>query len=131
MPDLTEVHLTWTSFKGHVLDLTCPINGTFVFRCPPILEDDSDPVISGELFVGTNFTATSLHGNLTGNVTPVQIQLGYGTNPISGDAFPLFPNVHSRATLAMTYIQSIKNTKSAALGLQKVGHNPSNIFQRR
>lgn len=95
-------------------------------------------MISGELFIGINFTAIALafkDGSITekglhGNTGPMIIGLLYHTAktlesvylPLLNE-FLLFPNVHIWATLAITHTQTMTNEKRAALGLQKVGRN--------
>ena len=63
----------------------------------------------------------------------VQLQYGVADDsfPLYPSPFPLFPNVHIRATLAMTHLQSITNENIASLGLQKVGRDTRNISQCR
>jgi len=129
--------MTWTNLKGHVLNLTCPITDHF-FRCPSNSEDDSESVLSGELFIGVNFTALALDlenstasmGYLDINANPLTLTLRYGPYD-SGDSFTLFPNVHLRATLAVVHEQLITNTILTALGFHKVGGDAPNLFHRR
>ena len=127
--------MTWTNVEGHVVNLTCPAMD-LLFQCPSISEDYSRSVISGELFIGTNFTEIALDlkngadwaKDLHGNANPLMIALGYGTDRKSGNFFWLFPNVHIRATLAVVYRQLMTNTNKAAFGLQKVGGDAQNNF---
>ena len=130
--DHIEVYITWTNIKGHVLNLPCPATD-FIFQCP--LKDDSCPVTSGELVIGTNFTALALDlknredraKDLDGNANPLMITLGY-RGDFGRNSFSLFPNVHIRATLTMTHVQSIMNPNIAAFGFQKVGRGCSKYF---
>jgi len=99
---------------------------------------------SGELFIGTNFTAVALppenlKNHTYGNAGPLFIGLIYGTYNLDlsdsirvfPDSFPLFPNVHIRATLAVIHVQNVMNENIAALGLQEVSRDARNIFHRR
>ena len=131
----TQVYITSISSEGRGVNLICL--GSISFQCPLVSEHDPD-VTFGELFIGTNFTAsvqaltngTDLKKDLHGNLGPLMIQLRYGTDPF-GDLFPLFPNVHIRATLAVKHMQSVTSEKIAATGLQAVGRDVQNIFHHR
>jgi len=128
--------MTWTSIKGHVHNLTCPIND-WRFRCPLLPENEQDSVFFGELFIGTNFTAIALalqnNTSLEAGVQhPEFLLILLGVNDdLLANAFPLYRNVQLRATLAMTRRQALKNKKIAALGLQKVGCDVQKIIQHR
>jgi len=129
--------MTWTNVEGYVHNLTCDTIGSTVFQCPSLSEDECASAIFGELFIGANFTAIALalknnrrpETYITRPVEFVMIQLGFGADLTPGYAFPLFPNVHLRATLAVTMRQTLMNTNIAAFGFQQVGCNAQMIFQ--
>ena len=110
---------------------TCPVVDSS-FECPPTLDIEPIGGFSGELFIVTTFTAIALalqnDGHLekclTRHLEFLLIQLGYGRD--IGNIFPLFPNVHLCATLAVTHRQTLKNTDTTALG---VGCDAQKIFQ--
>ena len=144
MQDDINVHMTWTNVIGLVHNLTCPAINSSAYQCPSISDDVPDFI--GELFIGANFTATTLafengsefEKGLHGNMGPLMIWLQYGTADNVGSSYPLlvnnfmlFPNVHIRATLAITHRQIMTNEKTAPLGLQKVGCDVQNILQHR
>jgi len=109
--------------------------------------------ITAELLVAANFAATALafkdvtplEKDLTRHMAYLTVQLQYGMQsqygvqpqfeiteepfPLNTSPFPLFPNVHIQATLAMKHLRSITNENIASLGLQKVGRDTRNIFQ--
>ena len=132
-----NVYITWTDFIGQTHKSICPSSPEFFFQCPQAAFD------AAELLIGANFTATalalkdvtSLEKDLTRDTAYLTVQLQYGVAddsfPLYPSPFPLFPNVHIRATLAMTHLQSIANENIASLGLQKVGRDTRNISQCR
>jgi len=129
-----NIYITWTGSIGQTHELTCPCSDGVSFQCPLITEAVFTPA---ELLIGANFTATtlvlknvtSLGKDLIGQIG-VQLQYGIADDPFPSP-FPLFPNVHLRATLAMTHLQYIMNENIASLGLQKVGRDTRNISQCR
>ena len=131
-----KVYITWINLEGHVHNYTCPVVDSS-FQCPPTLDIEPIDVFSGGLFIGTNFTATALalqndghlEKRLTRHLEFLLMQLGYGRD--IGNIFPLFPNGHLFATLAVTHRQTLKNTDAAALGFRKVGCGAQKIFQHR
>jgi len=136
--DNIKVYMAWTSSNRQVHNLTCP--GSVVYQCPTT----SDALmVSGELFIGINFTAIALafknstkwEQSLHGNTGPMLIRFQYDTlesaYSLLWNEFLLFPNVHIWATLAITHTQTMTNEKKAALGLQKVGRDAQNIFRDR
>jgi len=137
--DNIKVYMTWTNSEGHVHNLTCPVTASTSFQCPSISKNEWSSVISGELFIGANFTAIVLalkdngqsEKDLSRHAQFVLIQLGYGIIDTLGNAFPLLPDVHLRATLAVTHRQALANTGITALGFQKVGCDAQMIFKRR
>ena len=137
--DDMKVYITWIDYEGHVYNYPCPFADDG-FRCPLFPESWGDASF-GELVIGANFTAIALA--LQNDRRPKKniirdqeqeflwIQLGHGSDNTPGNAFPLFPNVHLRATLAVTYRKTLKTNKMAALGFQKVSCDAQKIFQHR
>ena len=132
--ELSHVHMTWATQEGAERGSTCLVSGSNNFSCSLILEDQSTyfNLISGELFIAVNFTVanpkddTSFQGFLPENARPSMIKVGLDTDPWSGNAFPLFPNVHLRATLAMTIRRTMAKGNLAAFGVQIVSCDAQN-----
>lgn len=96
--------------------MTCP--GSFFVSMPFDFGRRLGLCPAGELFIGGNFTAIALvlKKDLTIHTAFLNMQLQYGIADRSED---LFTNVHIRATLAVTYLQSMTNEYIAGIGLQK------------
>ena len=131
----THVNMIWTTDEGAERGSTCLVSESNSFNCSLLSEDELTylNVISGELFIAVDFTVanpkddTSFQKFLPGSAKPSMIRvwpwfkvwpesdpwfgtdLWLETNPWPGNAFPLFPNVHLRATLSITARQTMAN----------------------
>lgn len=134
------VNMTWVTDEGAEQGSTCLAKSHY-FNCSLIEEDKPKygHLISGELFIAVNYTVANPKDDtrfLSGNARPYMIQawpesticsesttLELKTS--SGNAFPLFPGVHLRATLTMTAKRTDGNW--ASIKPQKVSCDAHNF----